>query len=186
VFSKIDPAPSGSKNQVPICRICRCTGAAGIDGRPSSHEAATRFQRGGKSWELCGGRSRAPGARLRGDVCTNFAAVLVRPWRPIGLCRHGRCRTVVGSGPAVTIRASPVFVRADSSSHHGPAPEARICSNGIRASFELPVFKGLPLTYCVSLHPSIFPPWVPCNFRWHLFPVVGTSRDGVRICGNIC
>jgi len=49
---------------------------AGIDGRPSSHEAATRFPRGGKSWELCGGRPLAPRARLRGDVCTHFAAVL--------------------------------------------------------------------------------------------------------------
>jgi hypothetical protein len=59
---------------------------------------------------------------------------------------------------AVTMRADPVLVRADLVSTVDRPRKARMSSNGTRASFELPVCKGLPLTYCVSGQHPIFPP----------------------------
>jgi hypothetical protein len=103
----------------------------------SSHKVATLWELVGTLWEPVF-HYRAP---LRGDVCTIFM---------LALSVHGhRSAYVIRSGPAVTVRADPVFVRADSSSPWDTVIEARICSNAFRPSFELPFFKGHPLTYCV-------------------------------------
>ena len=113
MFSKIDPAPSGSRTKCPFAGFADAPEPPLGLMAASSHEAATRFPRCGKSWELCGSRPLAPGARLRGDVCTT----LLLSWCAVDLdaaMSWATIRAVGGSGPAVTVRASPVLVRADS------------------------------------------------------------------------
>jgi len=64
--------------------------------------------------------------------------------------------------------------------------EARICSNVIRASFELPVFKGQPLTYCVSCQSPSLIPWVPCNAVLTFLQMFTGQIAASFIPGDIC
>ena len=72
-------------------------------------------------------------ARLRGDVCTYFSCVVLILVTAMGRCHRGcLCR-----GPAVTMRASSVSIRADSIFTMPTSLEARIGPKVIRPSFGL-------------------------------------------------
>ena len=100
--------------------------------------------------------------------------------------RHLPLAYVIRVGPVVTIRSSPVFVRADSISTVDimlPSPNRLEWHSGfVRASrFQRSPFDLLRLVRTTCLHAL-----GAMESCWQVFPVVGTSLDEAVICDNIC